>query len=256
MPLTLTAATDDDGRRLDRILRKALPELPLSAIHRLLRKGTILVNGESAVPARRIRAGETIRVMDPAYDNSPNKQSPNSSRKGAKTQSAQGKIEILFEGAGILVLNKPAGLEVHGSGSLEEQVRSYLAPKLPPSLSFRPGPLHRLDKPSSGIIAFSTNLQGARIFSSLLRERKIKKFYLTLVEGVIEKAETWRDELIREKGQNKSFAADPAKSSEGRTLSTIRAPGSAAKLLFRPLSRISSSRQVSSFSMTPSTSAR
>jgi len=232
MPLSLTAAVDDDGRRLDRILRKVLP-LPLSAIHRLLRKGAVLVNGETADPARRIWTGETITVTDPACDDLKGDQGFGIGDRGCCSLSERignphsfltspyiphspfpiphslSNDIILFEGAGLLVLNKPAGLEVHGSGSLEEQVRSYLAPKLPPSLSFRPGPLHRLDKPSSGVIAFSTTLEGARFFSALMRERKIRKYYLALVEGNIEKEETWRDELIRDKGRNKTFAADP-----------------------------------------------
>jgi len=204
MPLTLTAAGDDDGRRLDKILRKVLRDLPLSAIHRLLRKGAVLVNGEIAGADRRIRAGEAITVSYTAPGNS-------------ETNASDGVFErqklvtdtILFEGEGLLILNKAVGLEVHGRESLEEQVRSYLKPKLPPSLSFRPGPLHRLDKPSSGIITFSTNLEGARLFSALMRERKIAKFYLALVEGIIKKAETWRDELIRDRGLNKTFTMDP-----------------------------------------------
>ena len=62
MPLVLTAAADDDGRRLDRILRKALKDLPLSAIHRLLRKGAVLVDNKPAAPACRIQVGQTIRI--------------------------------------------------------------------------------------------------------------------------------------------------------------------------------------------------
>jgi len=231
MAITLTAATDDDGRRLDRILRKVLPQLPLSAIHRLLRKGAVLVNGEPTAPSRHIKTGDTITISDilgidlsskrpltEALRHGNHEENSNLSNiQNCLINKARSKTNlthlvtdiILFEGAGILVLNKPAGLEVHGNGSLEEFVLSYLKPKLPPSLSFRPGPLHRLDKPSSGVIVFSTNLEGARFFSVLLRERKIKKCYLALVEGVIEKAEIWRDELIRDKGRNISFAADP-----------------------------------------------
>jgi 23S rRNA pseudouridine955/2504/2580 synthase len=112
---------------------------------------------------------------------------------------------VLFESAGLLVLNKPAGLPVHGKESLEDLVLSYLEPKLLPSLSFRPGPLHRLDRPSSGVIAFSTSLDGARFFSAMMRNRMIKKQYLALVSGVIEKAEVWEDELVRDERRKKTF---------------------------------------------------
>jgi len=222
MPLILTAAGDDDGRRLDRILRKALRGLPLSAIHRLLRKGAVLVNGESAPADYLIHTGEiiTVPVRADAAQKSPVKESVNM-EPGV----------ILFEGAGILVLNKPPGLAVHGMGSLEEQVLSYLRPKLPPSLSFRPGPLHRLDKPSSGIIAFSTNLEGARSFSTLMRERKIKKFYLALVEGRIERSEIWQDELVRDRQRRKTFSGLPEDDTKTALTNVRPLAGTAASTL-------------------------
>ena len=208
MTLSLTAALDDNGRRLDRILRKALRETALSAIHRLLRQGRVCVDGKTAGAGLRIQAGQIITVESdlPAKVTGP--QPAEALPRGATTPHSGKLPEILFEGAGLLVLNKPAGLEVHGKGSLEDQVRSYLKPKIPPSLSFRPGPLHRLDKPSSGIIVYSTNLEGARFFSALIKERKIKKFYLALVQGIVENAEIWRDELIRDKSRQKTFTAD------------------------------------------------
>ncbi|MDR3324539.1 MAG: hypothetical protein LBS82_00935, partial [Spirochaetaceae bacterium] len=57
---TLTAGADDDGRRLDRILRKARPALPISALHRLLRKGAVTVNGARARASDRVRSGDLI----------------------------------------------------------------------------------------------------------------------------------------------------------------------------------------------------
>jgi 23S rRNA pseudouridine955/2504/2580 synthase len=198
--LSLTAAANDDGRRLDRILRKALPDLALSAIHRLLRKGSVLVDGQKAGGNCRVRAGQTI-TLPPVQRSSP----------PVEVSLKFTVPDIIFEGAGLLVLNKPAGLIVHDSfahsGSLESRVRSYLEPKTPPSLSFRSGPLHRLDKPSSGLIVFSANLEGAKSFSALLRERKIKKFYLVLVEGAIGESEIWREELIRDRELKKTFTA-------------------------------------------------
>jgi 23S rRNA pseudouridine955/2504/2580 synthase len=66
MPL-LQAGNDDDGRRLDRILRKALPGIPLSALHRLLRKGRILVDGRPAGAGDRISSGSVIHVPGAAF---------------------------------------------------------------------------------------------------------------------------------------------------------------------------------------------
>ena len=212
MLLTLTAGADDDGRRLDRILRKALPALPLSAIHRLLRQGCVRVNGETAQADRRVQAGQTITVPELSLPQKAPGQKP--PRRPETQANVPFKLEILFEGEGLLILNKPAGLAVHGERSLEGQVLSYLAPKLSPSLSFKPGPLHRLDRPSSGVIAFSANLQGAQIFSEMMRERKLKKFYLALVQGHIETEELWQDELSRDRNLKKTFSGKEAANSK------------------------------------------
>jgi 23S rRNA pseudouridine955/2504/2580 synthase len=270
MPL-LQAGDDDNGRRLDRILRKALPGVPLSALHRLLRRGRILVNGRPAGAADRIAAGSVIFVPDavpgtaagaegppaPAPPPGDDPASPAGMATGTPS-SASGRNrwmtgvrgtrpecgrpaapvrrklpvhslranepEILVEGQGLLILNKPAGLAVHGPDSLDGQVRAYLEHIRPPSLSFRPGPLHRLDKPSSGIIVFSKNLEGARRFSALLKERRLGKYYLALAEGPLEGPERWEDTLA-------------GKDAEGMS---VRAPAGAGKdtvTLVRPLAR-------------------
>jgi 23S rRNA pseudouridine955/2504/2580 synthase len=200
-PVTLTTAANDNGRRLDRILRKALPDMPLSAIHSLLRKGRVLVDGVPEQGSCRVRSGAAIQIP---LDESDAGAAVPPEGQGAPNVYPH-RLHILWEDGDLLVLNKPAGLAVHGSDSLESLARSYLAPKLPPSLSFRPGPLHRLDKPTSGIIFFSKSLEGARRFSALLRERRVRKTYLALLEGILRRDETWEDALIRKLG--KSFVS-------------------------------------------------
>jgi 23S rRNA pseudouridine955/2504/2580 synthase len=193
-----TAGPDDDKRRLDRILRKAFPTLPLSAIHRLLRRGGILVDGQRGEAATRVRAGAVIEAPGAAAESTA---IPLSAQRAMPTSIVP---DILWEGAGLLILNKPAGLAVHGPASLEDGVRSYLKDKLPPSLSFRPGPLHRLDKPTSGVIVFSASLEGARHFSALLQEGRIRKHYLAIVEGTLDKEVYWEDLLIRDRETRKT----------------------------------------------------
>jgi 23S rRNA pseudouridine955/2504/2580 synthase len=205
MPLILTAGVNDSGRRLDRILRKALRQTPLSAIHRMLRQGLVLVGGCKADAGRRVLSGETITVLH--IEAETEREAPATKPVGIKSMPDVSNTvpEILFEGSGLIILNKPAGLSVHGRESLDSIVQSYLAPKLLPSLSFRPGPLHRLDKPSSGVLAFSTSLEGARLFSGMIRNRMLKKEYLAIVEGRIEKADTWKDGLFRDKKIKRTF---------------------------------------------------
>jgi 23S rRNA pseudouridine955/2504/2580 synthase len=218
MSITLKAGDNDGGRRLDRILRKALPDLPLSVIYRLLRKGRVLVNGAPAAGAERIKAGALILIPGesvPADTGRPFREVPG----GGPAPSGTMTTEILWEGAGLLILNKPPGLAVHGRESLDTQVQNYLAGKLPPSLSFKPGPLHRLDKPTSGIVVFSTALEGARNFSALIREGRIKKTYLALAEGTLKDTALWENALIRDTERQKTFTAEKAGDRTGKAKS-------------------------------------
>ncbi|MDR1575033.1 MAG: RluA family pseudouridine synthase [Treponema sp.] len=199
--IELKAGENDEGRRLDRVLRRALSGCSLSLIHRLLRQGRVSVDGKSAAPSRRIKAGALITVdaVLPA----------DTARRAAGPPPQTPAPPILWRGGGLIVFNKPGGLAVHGPGGLDGIARAFLAGSLPPSLSFRPGPLHRLDKPSSGIIVFSTGIEGARRFSALLREHRLKKYYLAVVEGRVSKNALWRDELFRDKAAQKTFTAAP-----------------------------------------------
>ncbi|MDR2923382.1 MAG: RluA family pseudouridine synthase [Treponema sp.] len=222
--IELTAGKDDAGRRLDRIIRKALPDLSLSLIHRLFRQEKVSVNGQPASLNTRIEQGMVITII--ADVNS----SKNTVNKGLgpvivnheklqvnnktvnlknqmvnKAEFCGGLPQILWQGLGVIVFNKPQGLAAHGPNSMDGIVKARLAAALPRSLSFKPGPLHRLDKPTSGIIIFSQTLEGARLFSGLLRERKLEKTYIAIVEGRVEKAELWRDFLARDDNARKTL---------------------------------------------------
>ena len=96
------------------------------------------------------------------------------------------------------MINKPAGIEIHGKNSITEGVIRYLEGKIPESLSFRPGPLHRLDRNTSGIVAFGKSLHGAREFSRLLKSDGIEKYYIAILDGKIPDRGKWTDILSRE----------------------------------------------------------
>jgi len=200
MPMELKAGENDKGRRLDRVLRKALPDCPLPLLHRLLRQGRVLVNGKKAKAQDRLNHGDTVSI--PYLKDAPT---------AAEIVKKLPPPDILWQGMGLLAVNKPPALAVHGQDSLDERVSSFLADKLPPSLSFKSGPLHRLDKPSSGIVVFSTSIEGARLFSTLLRERKVRKTYLAIVKGTVYKEEIWEDELVRDKERKKTFVLPDGK---------------------------------------------
>jgi 23S rRNA pseudouridine955/2504/2580 synthase len=201
--MELITGENDKGRRLDRILRKALPDHPLPLIHRLLRQGQVFINGKPAKAQDRVCCG--VKISIPSLNDAP---------KTADMSPSLPSPVIIWEGQGLIAVNKPAGLTTCGAGgqaSLEAMVRSFLAGKIAPSLSFRPGPLHRLDQPSSGIVVFSTNIEGARLFSALMREQKVRKTYLAIVQGKVEKEELWEDALVRDREMKKTFISSDGK---------------------------------------------
>jgi 23S rRNA pseudouridine955/2504/2580 synthase len=204
----LQTGPNDHNRRLDRILRKALPDYPLSLIHRLLRQGSVLVNGRAAAPQDQIPSGAIITLPEPALR--PIARAPRSPIPDSPSPA----LEILWQDSDLLILNKPAGIAVHGPASLDSMVQRHLAGFLSQrgnaSLSFKPGPLHRLDRPTSGVIVFSASLEGARSFSVLMREGKIQKQYLAIVEGRLDKAEMWDNLLIRDNHMKKTAVAHNA----------------------------------------------
>ena len=215
MTIELKAGPDDAGRRLDRVLRKGLPDYSLSLIHRLLRQGKVMVNDKRANPDERIQPGMVIQIESVVNYNV----GQVNNKRGASP--ALPLPEILWRGAGIIVFNKPSGLASHGKASLDTLVNAWLTGKLPASLSFKPGPLHRLDRPTSGIIAFSESLQGAQLFTRLLRERKIKKTYLAIVEGSVSGDQEWQDVLSRDTTLKKTFTGNRATETQD-ALTTVK----------------------------------
>lgn len=215
-----TAGPDDEGRRLDRVLRILLGDLPLSAIYKALRKKRILVNGARAEPSRPVATGDLISIDEglvPPGATATGLTAPPGRRPDA---GAAGLVEsmLLFRSADILILDKPRGVPSHGPGGLDLLVRAQLPPARESSLAFTPAPLHRLDRNTTGALAFSLSIRGAHAFTGALREGKIRKTYLALVDGLVEGEERWEDLLARDEGSMKSGVGDSGE----RALTTIR----------------------------------
>ena len=201
---------DDTGRRLDKVIRIFIPDLALSNIYQSMRKGLIKVNGKKSKPDYKICPGDILSVADVLLKNE-------AGTKGAAgikgTQSALPyKIEnlIVFESEDILVLNKPAGINVQKAAkddvSLADLVLDYYnRTRKGTSISFKPGPLHRLDKMTSGLICFSMSLKGARWFNEQMQAHNIKKIYSATVEGTVSEQQTWKDYILKEDETGSDF---------------------------------------------------
>ena len=203
------AGPDDEGRRLDRVLRILLGGLPLSAIYKALRKKRILVNGAKADPSRPVATGDLISIEEgliPEGVATRGQAAP----KPRQPDAASGLLGsmLLFLSGDILILNKPRGLPSHGPGGLDLLVRGQFAPALETSLAFTPAPLHRLDRNTTGALAFSLSIRGAHAFTEALREGRIRKTYLALVDGLVDREEAWEDLIARDERTMKSGIGD------------------------------------------------
>ncbi len=231
------AALDDQGRRLDRVLRKMLPGLGLSGIYRLIRTGLVRLNGRPAAPDNRLQSGDAISLPRAVLAKAAGARKPGGSARAAggpaapasRPRAGRGRFAseappslealrplILLETPHLLALNKPRGWLVHGPGSLEDPVRRYLAGRPAAggpaaessgSLSFRPGPVHRLDRNTSGLLLFAASLFAATTLSALFRAGRVDKRYLAVLDGTIDRPARWTDELARDPLLLRSYRA-------------------------------------------------
>ena len=224
-----TAGSNDNGKRADRIIRQFIREQALSGIYKAFRKGLIKINGIKAKPEMKVKTGDSILIYKSMLT-SHKKEVP--VIPDALNQNLIN--QIIYEDDKLLALNKKKGQLVHGEkGSLEDQVRAYLSDKIEKSLSFRPGPLHRLDRNTSGLIFFSKSIEGAREFSQSLQDKKYIKYYIALLDGKLKGKEQWVDDLKRDSdkgiscvsgndGKTARSTAQPLIVSGGYTLAMIK----------------------------------
>ena len=172
--LSFTAAADDSGRRIDRVIRKWLAQNSLSTLYAYIRKGLIKVNNKKVSAQYRVQEGDIITVPDFSVSIIQH------SNCASKT-TRQIILTDLFCNEYIRIINKPYGISVQGGQDINiadivaEDYQSRHSENT--SLSFKPGPLHRLDRQTTGILVFSQNLIGAQWFSRALTEHRIHKEY-------------------------------------------------------------------------------
>ena len=191
------AGSDDGGRRVDRVLRRFLHGANLSSVYGALRKGLILVNARRVKPDARIESGDVVSIASFLLQNEKSSDSGNASNENRRVyKAAPLPYTVVFANEHFLVIDKPYGAAVQGKNSIAEKIAAYYAASVPKekrSLSFVAGPLHRLDKNTTGILFFSWSLEGAAWFSKELKAHRIRKKYIALVDGDMESECVWED---------------------------------------------------------------
>jgi 23S rRNA pseudouridine1911/1915/1917 synthase len=170
------------GQRLDRALQQGLPELSRSRLKQLILSGQVSDDGSDRAnvirdPARKVKSGQTFVVILPEPD--------------AATPQAQAiPLDIRFEDAHLIVIDKPAGLVVHPApGNPDGTLVNALLAHCGDSLAGiggvrRPGIVHRLDKDTSGLIVVAKTEAAHRALSRDFAARRIARAYAAIVWGV------------------------------------------------------------------------
>lgn len=179
---------DEDvaGLRLDKFLRKKLPDVPVSHLFKMVRTKKIKVNGKRAQPDQDLVAGDVVAVWGDAKKlisepGTPKPVAPLSMKD----------FKILFEDDWVLVVDKWSGMAVHtGSGitggTLVDYARQYLGPKAERN-GFLASPAHRLDRETSGVIIVAKRRPAMVHFTDVFTHGKARKRYVTLVMGKMPK---------------------------------------------------------------------
>ena len=171
----LTIPRDFAGLRIDQALARLFPEHSRSRLQAWLRDGRILVDGGSPDAKRKIWGGEVL-VLEAAPE-------PATHAEAAEDIP----LDIVFEDAALLVINKPAGLVVHpGSGNWSGTLLNALLHHAPALVDIpRAGIVHRLDKDTSGLLVVAKTLEAQTDLIRQLQARTVKRHYLALVHGLV-----------------------------------------------------------------------
>ncbi|MFW2178008.1 MULTISPECIES: RluA family pseudouridine synthase [unclassified Moraxella] len=174
----LTVTRQQHDQRIDNFLLARLKGLPRSHVYNMIRSDEIRVNGKRCKPHDKLERNDIVRIA-------PIKLATRE-RPVISQEFAQGLLErIVYEDEGLIVLNKPAGMAVHG-GSGEafgviEAMREATGKKY---LEL----VHRIDKDTSGLLMIAKKRSTLKALQEHLREKTLQKTYLALVDGWITKA--------------------------------------------------------------------
>lgn len=169
------------GQRLDRYLASMFTDLSRSAVQQLITDKGVLVNGHASKPSYTLRVGDTVHVLRLTLAPPLEKVRPQATP-----------LDIVYEDADLLVVNKPAGMVVHPApGHYDDTLVNALLAHYPDlqgiqeADELRPGIVHRLDKDTSGLMIVAKNARTQAALIEQMRQHRVVKRYLALVEGVV-----------------------------------------------------------------------
>lgn len=260
---SVTIGPNQAGQRLDKFLRKLLPQAGTGFLYKMLRKKNITLNGKKAEGSESLALGDLVcfyfseetfakfagrpyEILQEGYEPSTADMSEQYRRA---YETLQG-IQVIYQDDHILILDKPAGILTQKAQpediSLNEWMIGYLLEHengFERELeSFRPSVCNRLDRNTSGLVLCGKSLPGLQYLSRCIRDRSIRKFYRTICTGQLLQEAGVMGYLIKDREQNRVRVIPKtdgieAQGSKDNTSNRSKrtAPGDYIETAYRPL---------------------
>ena len=171
---TVEVGEEAAAQRIDNFLLRTLKGVPKSHVYRVLRSGEVRVNSGRVKPEYRLQPGDRVRL--------PPLRVPKAEKPSAKPLD----LPVVHEDAALLVIDKPAGVAVHGGSGVSFGVIESLRASRPQAKFLELA--HRLDRDTSGLLIVAKKRSALVELHRMLREGEIAKEYLTVVKGHWENA--------------------------------------------------------------------
>lgn len=211
-----TIGPNDAGQRLDRFLAKAVPLLPASLAQKYIRIKRIKCNGKRIERDARLQSGDVLQlyINDEFFDKP--------RQDNAYLTVASPKLNIVYEDAHILLVDKRPGLAVHPHDGAEygrtliDHIQSYLYQKgdWKPrgENAFTPALCNRIDRNTGGIVIAAKTAMALRVMNQKIKDRELDKRYLAIVEGTPKPREgSLKGYLFKDAQKNRVYVTDTPK---------------------------------------------
>lgn len=220
----------ESGQKLLQFLQRRL-NLPPTLLHRWVRTGQVRINGSRCKPFARVQTGDIVRLPPFAFKMAEESTAATDSRSDTAFEAGTRKVDapplppMIGTDGYLWAFNKPAGLPTHpGTGhddSLSSRLAAYFA-----DAPFKPVPVHRLDKETSGVLLVAASYEALSSAQEALRSGTLSKEYVVWVQGSWPFAET---RLLRHflrkdsaQGYEKVRPAEPGEADSREALCLVR----------------------------------
>ena len=200
---------NEAGQRFDKYLKKYLSEAPGSFIYKMLRKKNIVLNGKKADGSEKLNVGDSVKFF--LSDETLEKFSTSAKNVEKEFHLPEAELDIVYEDENVLFLNKPSGMLSQKAEAKDVSVIEYITDYLLKTeqitrdelKTFHPAVCNRLDRNTSGLITAGKSLAGLQVMSELFKDRTLKKYYLCVVKGKVEKPRHIKGFLKKDEKTNK-----------------------------------------------------